>query len=139
MLGNQDIWENRERFERIRKNQESNVSKTRGREAVRERIQLKLETRKSRKGVRGMPWLSEATKDVTSCEKPRGGANGRRSAGVRMGEPAARKARHHDVEPTRGTETSKYPEEEKTTVIPRVAASESGGAQTVRVEARAGL
>ena len=86
-----------------------------------------------------MPWLSEATKDVTSCEKPRGGANGRRSAGVRMGEPAARKARHHDVEPTRGTETSKYPEEEKTTVIPRVAASESGAAQTVRVTARAGL
>ena len=86
-----------------------------------------------------MPWLSEAKKDVTSCEKPRGGANGRRSAGVRMGEPAARKARHHDVGPTRGTETSKYPEEEKTRVIPRVAASESGGAQTVRVEARAGL
>jgi len=22
-----------------------------------------------------MPWLSEAKKDVTSCEKPRGGAN----------------------------------------------------------------
>ena len=34
-----------------------------------------------------MPWLSEAKKDVTSCEKPRGGANGRRSADVRMGEP----------------------------------------------------
>ena len=97
MLEDQDIWENRERFERIRKNQESNVSKTRGREAVRERIQLKLETRKSRKGVRGMPWLSEATKDVTSCEKPRGGANGRRSAGVRMGEPGMRKACHLDI------------------------------------------
>ena len=27
------------------------------------------------KGVRGMPWLSEAKKDVISCEKPRGGAN----------------------------------------------------------------
>ena len=59
--------------------------------------------------------------------------------GVRMGEPAARKARHHDVEPTRGTETSKYPEEEKTTVIPRVAASESGAAQTGCVTARPGL
>ena len=32
---------------------------------------------------------------------------------------------------TRGTETSKYPEEKKTTVIPRVVASEIGGAQTV--------
>ena len=31
---------------------------------------------------------------------------------------------------TRGTETSKYPEEEKTIVILRVAASESGIAQT---------
>ena len=89
--------------------QESNVTKTFTIET--------RDTRKSNKSVRGMPWLSEAKKDVTSCEKPRGGANGRRSAGVRMGEPAARKARHHDVEPTRGTETSKYPEEEKTTVI----------------------
>ena len=41
--------------------------------------------------------------------------------------------------PTRGTETSKYPEEEKTTVIPQVAASERGGAQTEAVEAAAGL
>ena len=32
---------------------------------------------------------------------------------------------------TRGTETSKYPEEKKTTVIPRVVASESGVAQTL--------
>ena len=34
---------------------------------------------------------------------------------------------------TRRTETSKYPEEKKTTVIPRVVASEIGGAQTVRI------
>ena len=32
---------------------------------------------------------------------------------------------------TRGTETSKYPEEEKEKSIPSVAASESGGAQTI--------
>ena len=31
---------------------------------------------------------------------------------------------------TRGTETSKYPEEKKTIVIPLVAASEEGKAQT---------
>ena len=31
---------------------------------------------------------------------------------------------------TRGTETSKYPEEEKETSIPKVAASEMGQAQT---------
>ena len=40
---------------------------------------------------------------------------------------------------TRGTETSKYPQEKKTTVIPQVAASERGLAQTVGVEAPAGL
>ena len=40
---------------------------------------------------------------------------------------------------TWGTETSKYPQEKKTTVIPRVVASESGLAQTGRVEARPGL
>ena len=40
---------------------------------------------------------------------------------------------------TRGTETSKYPEEEKTKVIPIVAASEIGLAQTVVVSATAGL
>ena len=27
------------------------------------------------KSVRGMPWLSEAKKDVISCDKLRGGAN----------------------------------------------------------------
>ena len=32
---------------------------------------------------------------------------------------------------TRGTETSKYPEEEKETSIPKVAASEMGRAQTI--------
>ena len=40
---------------------------------------------------------------------------------------------------TRGTETSKYPQEEKTTVIPQVAASERGAAQTGGVSARPGL
>ena len=30
---------------------------------------------KVNKGVRGMPWLSEAKKDVISCEKYRGAAN----------------------------------------------------------------
>ena len=34
------------------------------------------------------------------------------------------------IEGTRGTETSKYPEEEKETSIPKVAASEMGRAQT---------
>ena len=40
---------------------------------------------------------------------------------------------------TRRTETSKYPEEKKTIVIPQVVASERGIAQTVVVKATAGL
>ena len=40
---------------------------------------------------------------------------------------------------TRGTETSKYPEENKTNVIPLVAASEKGLAQTNNVSALLGL
>ena len=36
-----------------------------------------LKYEKARKGVRRMPRLSQAMKDVTSCDKPRVGANGR--------------------------------------------------------------
>ena len=58
-----------------------------------------------------------------------------------MGEPTRREPRTAAVAagPTRGTETSQYPQEKKTTVIPRVAASESGVAQTAGVEARRGV
>jgi hypothetical protein len=51
------------------------------------------------------------------------------------GNPAGVMARHPTLEgvwkPTRGTETSQYPEEEKSSEIPGVAASERGRAQTV--------
>jgi hypothetical protein len=46
---------------------------------------------------------------------------------------------HRNGGQTRGTETSKYPEEEKTIVIPRVVASEMGLAQTESVTAVSGL
>ena len=75
-------------------------------------------------------------KDVTSCEKLRGGANILRSADIRMRELSASSIALSYTEQigvrkgTRGTETSKYPEEKKTTVIPKVVASEIGGAQT---------
>ena len=36
-----------------------------------------------------MPWRWEPTKDVVSCEKPRGAANRLRSGDIRMGKPAA--------------------------------------------------
>ena len=43
------------------------------------------------------------------------------------GNPARREPRHHlRVKQTRGTETSQYPEEEKSTEMPQVAASERG-------------
>ena len=45
-----------------------------------------------------MPWLSEAKKDVTSCDKPRQEANTHRSADFRMGQPAAwQHAAHYQV------------------------------------------
>ena len=69
-------------------------------------------------------------KGAASRDSPGGGANGPRSRGARMGEPD----RGHALSPppesmgrreaTRGTETSKYPEEEKSTEIALVAASE---------------
>ncbi len=72
-----------------------------------------------------MPWLSEATKDVTSCDKLRPGANTRSTADFRMGQPAGSDSGTAQCAGrTRGTETSKYPEEEKTKVIAQVAASE---------------
>ena len=55
------------------------------------------------------------------------------------GNPPGVNARHpREGRLTRGTETSKYPQEEKTTVMPPVAASERGGAQTGAVEAAPG-
>ena len=38
------------------------------------------------KGLRRMPWYMAPKKDVTSCEKLRGGANIQRSADIRMRE-----------------------------------------------------
>ena len=41
----------------------------------------------AKKSARGMPWHQEPKKDVTSCDKLRGGANNRRSGDFRMGKP----------------------------------------------------
>ena len=84
-----------------------------------------------------MPWLSEAKKDVTSCEKLRGGAN------IQYIRRYPNGATHHDEDVvsraigklTRRTETSKYPVDKKTRVIPLVVASERGTAQTHIVSA----
>ena len=99
--------------------------------------------KKIMKGVWGMPWLSEAMKDVTSCDKLRGGANiryiRRFPNGATRCREAASSPRAIGRKQTRRTETSKYPEEKKTKVIPRVAASEIGLAQTSTVTAVLGL
>ena len=51
-----------------------------------------------------------------------------------MGQPdASDRITMQSMESTRGTETSQYPEEKKTKVIPQVVASERGGAQTAGV------
>ncbi len=47
-----------------------------------------------------------------------------------MGKPGPLRNGSPERELTRGTETSKYPEEEKANAIPQVAASERGPAQT---------
>ena len=58
-----------------------------------------------------------------------------------MGQPGGRNgpslpAEHIGrIEGTRGTETSKYPQEEKENSIPPVAASEEGRAQTIGLRA----
>ena len=87
-----------------------------------------------------MPRLSEAKKDVTSCDKPRPEANTHISADFRMGQPAGGDSGiHRRWKLTRGTETSKYPEEKKTKVIAQVVASERAEAQTGAVEAASGV
>ena len=44
-----------------------------------------------------MPWLSEAMKDVISCDKLRGGANILRSVNFRMGKPSRLKNGNPDL------------------------------------------
>ena len=75
-------------------------------------------------------------KDAISCEKPWGAASRHRSTGLRMGEPGWGNAQSpvnesivHE-EGTRGSETSKYPEEKKENSISLVVASEEERGQT---------
>jgi hypothetical protein len=82
------------------------------------------------KGTRWMPWRWKPMKDVASCDKPRVGAHYRQSEDFRMGKPNWGHAQLPPAEhigrreATGGTETSKYPEEEKSTEISLVVASE---------------
>ena len=62
---------------------------------------------KESKGAWWMPRLTEAMKDVTSCDNPRRGASGLGPGGLRMGQPAAcRGGIPRSGRRTGGTETS---------------------------------
>jgi hypothetical protein len=79
-----------------------------------------------------MPRRQEAMKDVVACEKLRGAGKQALIRGCPNGEtrpfgpfvPEFIGCESY----TRGTETSKYPEEKKSTDIPLVVASERGSA-----------
>ena len=80
-----------------------------------------------------MPRLSEAMKGAVSCEKLRIGANDRSTRRCPNGETRLTEGQAFRIDFRKanpGTETSKYPEERKTTVMPQVVASERGTAQT---------
>ncbi len=70
-----------------------------------------------------MPWYEKSMKDATTCDMLRIGGNNLRPADLRMGQPAQSNVWASASEyigckkTTRGTETSKYPVEEKTIVI----------------------
>ncbi len=73
-------------------------------------------------------------KDVVSCDKPRLAAASVYPGMSEWGNPAGVMSRHPLLNSigragrTGGSEPSQYPQEEKTTVIPEVAASETGTA-----------
>ena len=77
-----------------------------------------------------MPWYEKSMKDATTCDMPRIGGNNLRPVGFRVGQPVLSNVETSAAEyigclkTTRGTETSKYPEEEKAIAISLVVASE---------------
>ena len=83
-----------------------------------------------------MPWRWEAMKGVVSCDKPRGAAACFDPGMPEWGNPTGVMSRHPLLNTigregqTGGSEPSQYPQEEKATAIPGVAASETGTAQT---------
>jgi len=86
------------------------------------------------KGAWWMSWHREARKDAGACEKLRGAGNQALIRRCPNGETRSRRKTPGSPLPerigqrgrTRGTETSQYPQEQKETSIPSVAASERG-------------
>ena len=88
-----------------------------------------------------MPWLSEAMKDVISCDKLRLGANDLWCVDFRMGQPGMLKTYHLVyLEANAGNWNILVPVgRENNLMIPLVVASERGLAQTIYVTAYVGL
>jgi len=64
-----------------------------------------------------MPWHQMAMKDVVNCEKFRRAVSKLRPGNIRMGQPNTSNVVLPARGLTRGTETSKYPQEEKVITI----------------------
>ena len=70
-----------------------------------------------------MPWYETLMKDAVTGDTPRRGGNNLRPVDFRIGQPDSGNTESHTSESigcdesTRGTETSKYPKEQKTIVI----------------------
>ncbi len=77
-----------------------------------------------------MPRRQEPKKDAVSCEKATGNCKQVLIRGYPNGETRPSSWMVTRKEGTWGTETSKYPEEDKSNEMPTVAASEEGRAQT---------
>ena len=81
-----------------------------------------------------MPWHQTAMKDVAGCDKPRGAAKQALIRGFPNGATHPSSEGYPFAEyigigrRTQGIETSQYLEEQKSTEIPSVAASERGTA-----------
>ena len=71
-----------------------------------------------------MPWHQKAKKDAVTCEKPRVDGSSLRPVDLRMGQPSPGYAGEFHAEyigmrrQTGGTETSQYPQDKRTIVIP---------------------
>ena len=97
--------------------------------------------KKANKGARGMPVALGGEEGRDKLRKAPASGKCAETRRCPNGETRGQRCPHRALcaGRTRGTETSKYPQEKKTKVIAQVVASERAVAQTASVKARAGL
>ena len=78
-------------------NENYNLADLRAHASASERVHV--ERVQANKSTRGMPWHWEPKKDVTSCDKPRGGANSRNIRGFPNGETSHTRVCDGNVNP----------------------------------------